>query len=72
MKEIQLKDLKTILYDGIVLREWNDNAEDFDVLYQVVDFLNPDIPVPDELWDRKVCAMTSYSECGIDYIVIEL
>ena len=38
MKEIYLKDLKTILYDGIVLREWNDDAEDFDVLYHVVDF----------------------------------
>lgn len=70
-KTIYLEDLKTILNNGVILHRWNDNTEDFDILYKTEVFEHNNENLGD-LWYLEVFSINAYTENGINYTVVEI
>ena len=66
---IHLKDLKPILLGAVMLQKWNDNKEDFDIVYS-----NNDIYGDNDLYNKfgemTIAQMYSFADDNGDYLVI--
>lgn len=67
---LYLKDLKKFLMEGVIIREWNDGAGCYEVLFQAYSIETCEIP--DILLDREVCGIGAYFDSDINYVSVEL
>ena len=72
MGKVYLKDLKTILNNGVTIQKWNDDIEDFEVIYQTAVFEHNNADISAEVWNMQVCSINAYTECNNSYVAIEV
>ena len=72
MGKVYLKDLKAILNDGVTIQKWNDDIEDFEVIYQTTVFEHNNADISAEVWNMQVCSINAYTECNNSYVAIEV
>lgn len=72
MKNVYLKDLKAILNNGVTIQKWNDDIEDFEVIYQTTVFEHNNADISAEVWNMQVCSINAYTECNNSYVAIEV
>ena len=72
MGKVYLKDLKAILNNGVTIQKWNDDIEDFEVIYQTAVFEHNNADISAEVWNMQVCSINAYTECNNSYVTIEV
>lgn len=72
MGKVYLKDLKAILNNGVTIQKWNDDIEDFEVIYQTTVFEHNNADISAEVWNMQVCSINAYTECNNSYVAIEV
>lgn len=72
MGKVYLKDLKAILNNGVTIQKWNDDIEDFEVIYQTAVFEHNNADISAEVWNMQVCSINAYTECNNSYVAIEV
>lgn len=68
---IYLKDLKPILLGAVMIQKWNDDEENFDVVYTSRDIFDDEEFYP-QFGEMIVSQMYSFTDSNGDYLVITI
>lgn len=71
-KYILLEDLKAILNNGVMLHRWNDEKEDFEIVYRTEVFEHNNADIEADMWQAEVLSINAYNENGINYTMVEI